>query len=67
MFTGSERRVVQCCENRWSNMLRSRLAKTYLCFGNYYKLIFKSVGVTLKQSPKDLNFIGRTLILKRKK
>ncbi len=48
-------------------MLRSRLAKTYLCFGNHYKLIFKSVGVTLKQSPKDLNLIGRTLILKSHK
>ena len=48
----------------WLSMLRSRLAKTYLCFGNHYKLIFKPVGITFKQPPKDLNLISRTLILK---
>ena len=48
-------------------ILRSRLTKTYLCFGNYYELIFKSVGVTFKQPPKDLNLIGSTLIFKSQK
>ena len=49
------------------SMSRSRLAKTDLCFGNHYELIFKPVGVTFKQPTQDLNLIGSTLIFKSHK